>query len=48
MRHEANSSSCMKIWNSKSGGIMYFDFEAKFRVFPEVYFRQAIYHFENP
>ena len=27
MRHEANSSSCMKFWNSKFGGNMYFEFE---------------------
>ena len=42
MRHEANSSSCMKFWNSKFGGNMYFEFEQKFRVLPKFHFRQAI------
>ena len=37
---------CMKIWNSKSGGNMYFDFEVIFGVFPEVHSRQAIYLFK--
>ena len=46
MRHEANSSSCTKIWNSKSSGNIYFDFESKFRALLEVHFRQAIYCFE--
>ena len=29
MRHGTNSSSCMEVWNLKSGGNMYFEFEAK-------------------
>ena len=29
---------CMEIWYSKSGGNMYFDFEATFRVLSEVHF----------
>ena len=37
----------MEIWNSKSSDNMYFDFEAKFRAFFEVHFKQAIlYHFK--
>ena len=47
MRHEANLSSCMKIWNSKFGDNMYSKFEVNFGVFFEVHFRQAIYHFES-
>ena len=47
MRHETNSLSCMEIWNSKSGGNIYSDFETKFRVFSEDHFRQAIYRFET-
>ena len=47
MRHEANSSNCMEIWNSKSGGNMSFDFEVKFGAFFEVYFRKAIYFFKT-
>ena len=43
MRHEINSSSCMKIWNSKSGGNMYSDFEAKFEALLKVHFRPTIY-----
>ena len=31
MMHEANSSSCMEVWNSKSDDNMYSKFEAKFR-----------------
>ena len=36
----------MEIWDSKSGGNMYFDFKMKFGAFPKVHFRQAIYCFE--
>ena len=43
MRHEINSSSCMKIWNSKSSGNMYSDFEAKFEALLKVHFRPTIY-----
>ena len=43
MRHEANSSSCMDIWNSKFGGNMYFDFEENFKVLSEFHIRQDIY-----
>ena len=46
MRHDANSSSCMEIWNSKSGSNMCFGFKAKFRALCKVHFRQSIYHFE--
>ena len=40
MRHEARFN-CMEIWNSKSGGNMYFGFEGKFGVLPEVHFRHT-------
>ena len=33
----------MEIWNTKSGGNMYSNFEANFRALPKVHFRQAIY-----
>ena len=46
MRHEARFN-CMEIWNSKSSGNMYFDFEDKFGVLPEVHFRHTIYRFED-
>ena len=45
MRYKARFS-CMEIWNSKSSGNIYSDFEDKFGVLPEVHFRHAIYHFE--
>ena len=45
MRHEAGFN-CMKIWNSKSGDNMYFDFDDKFGILFEVHFRHIIYHFE--
>ena len=45
MRHEANSSSCMEVLNSKSGGNIYSDFEAKFGALPEVHLKHTIYHF---
>ena len=45
MRYEARFN-CMEIWNSKSGGNMYFDFEEKFGVLPEAHFSHAIYCFE--
>ena len=34
---------CMEIWNSKSNGNIYFDFEATFKVYSKVHFGQAIY-----
>ena len=37
---------CMEIWNSKSSGNIYFEFEVKFKALFKVYFAQAIYHFE--
>ena len=40
MRHETNSSSCMKVWNSKSSGNMYSKFEAKVGVLSKVHFGQ--------
>ena len=43
MRNEANLSSCMEVWNSKFGGNVYFDFEAKFGALPEVHFIHIIY-----
>ena len=43
MRHEINSSSCMKIWNSNSSGNMYSDFEAKFEALLKVHFRPTLY-----
>ena len=46
MRHKTNSSSCMEIWNSKSGGNMYSNFEAKFGVISKVHFSQPIYRFK--
>ena len=46
MRHETNSLSLMEIWNSKSSGNMYFEFEEKFGAFSKVHFRQSIYCFE--
>lgn len=33
-------------WNSKSGSNIYYEFEMKFGVFPEVIFGHAIYSFE--
>ena len=45
-RHKANSSSCMEIWNLKSGSNMYSEFENKFGVLLEVHFSHTIYHFE--
>ena len=36
----------MEIWNSKSGGNMYFDFEMIFGVLSELHSRQAIYLFK--
>ena len=42
MRHEASSSSCMEVWNSKSSGNMYSDFEVRFGVLPKVHFGKAI------
>ena len=36
----------MEIWNTKSGGNMYFEFEAKFGELFEVHFRKTIYCFE--
>ena len=46
MSYEANTSSCMEVWNSKSSGNMYSKFETKFRSIIEVHFMHAIYHFE--
>ena len=37
---------CMEIWNSKSGGNIYSDFEATFGVLFEVHFWKTIYHFK--
>ena len=45
MRHEARFS-CIEIWNSKSSGNMYSDFEDKFGVIPKIHFRHTIYRFE--
>lgn len=33
-------------WNSKSGSNIYYEFEMKFGVFPEVIFGHAIYSFK--
>ena len=46
MRHETNSLSCMEIWNSKSGGNIYSEFEDRFEILLEVHFRHTIYRFE--
>ena len=40
MRHEERFN-CMEIYNSKSGGNIYFEFEDKFRALFEVYFRHT-------
>ena len=40
------SLSCMEIYNLKSSGNIYFNFEEKFGVLPEFHFSYAIYHFE--
>ena len=45
MRHEA-IFNCMEIRNLKSSGNMYSDFEDKFGVLIEVYFRHTIYRFK--
>ena len=45
-RHKANSSSCMEIWNLKSGSNMYSEFENKFGALFEVYFKHTLYRFE--
>ena len=42
MRHEARFNY-MKIWNSKSSGNMYSDFEAKFEALLKVHFSPTIY-----
>ena len=41
-----DSSSCIKVWNSKCGGNMYSKFQVKFGAISEINFGQAIYHFE--
>ena len=46
MRHEANSSSCVEIWNLKFGSNIYSNFEEKFGALSEFYFSQSIYRFE--
>ena len=46
MRHEANSSSCMEIWNLKFDSNIYSNFEENFGALYEFYFSQSIYRFE--
>ena len=37
----------MEIWNSKSGGNMHSEFDDKFGILPEIWFRHTIYCFES-
>ena len=37
----------MKIWNAKSSGNMYFEFEVNFEALYKVHFKQDIYCFEG-
>ena len=46
MRHEA-IFNCIKIWNSKYGGNLYFDFEKKYGVLLKVHLRHTLCHFNN-
>ena len=46
IKHEENSSSCMEVWNSKSGGNMYSNFEENFGALSKVHFMHPIFFFE--
>ena len=46
MKHEANSSSCKEVWNSKSSGNMNSNFEEKFLALSKVHFINSIHWFE--